>query len=461
MVRDLLERSIAWLNCGEIPPYRNYLTEKPLKRIRITMFASVTILFLLQLIILLWFNGSQIDDAKIYLGLATNCNNNGLFYPNNSHLNSNFIFAPGYVNLVILIMKFTTNIKCILFIINIPSCLIIIFSIYKICEKLFKSTIIPYIVVISMCLLPTLWVEVCSLRTELLYTMLAFSSIALIMHNSKKSLLFAGILLTFSNWVRPLAIVFLIVILFIFIVTKVNMKSVAIFTASMICTALLIGSATYISFGHFVFQSTTSGYNLIMGANDDADGSYNATVFTEGKIGYLTPEENASMTFFEKDKFYKSNAIEWIKANPARYSYLFMQKTFYLYANETYSMQALFNGEKNPSGVSYFINLYNDVKNDGISKMSVADVVTISSQIYYMLIILLFLLGNFYAVRLKIFPKILPLLLILFLGTAITIITVGAGRYHFPYLPIIFIIAAITIDVIYQRKSLKLKEKEL
>ena len=49
-----------------------------------------------------------------------------------------------------------------------------------------------------------------------------------------------------------------------------------------------------------------------MGANPDADGSYNDAVFTPA-IGYIGQD---GCSVFRKDSIWKSRAVEWIKENP-------------------------------------------------------------------------------------------------------------------------------------------------
>ena len=84
-------------------------------------------------------------------------------------------------------------------------------------------------------------------------------------------------------------------------------------------TVCVIGGIAYFNCGYFAYQATTGGYNLLMGASEGADGTSKFEVFGEGGAGYLSEKQKSEMTFKEKDAFYKSEAMKWIKENPGDY----------------------------------------------------------------------------------------------------------------------------------------------
>ena len=63
-----------------------------------------------------------------------------------------------------------------------------------------------------------------------------------------------------------------------------------------------------------------------------------------------------------------------------------------------------------------------------------------------MAILVLFVLGTIFSIKKKNWASLLLVLGILVLGTGMTIITVGGAKYHFPYLPIFFMMAAVYVD---------------
>lgn len=237
--------------------------------------------------------------------------------------------------------------------------------------------------------------------------------------------------------------------------TKVKLVNYIKLTSAILCVVIIIGTASYISSGHFVFQSVTVGVNLIMGANDDSDGSYNRTVFNEGKIGGLPNSDEIS--YKEKDSIWTKKSIEWIIQNPQKYIKLVPFKLMYMYAVDTYAFSTFYNNEKKTSGSDYISPLFENVMHFQFSEFTWVDFVVLINQALYMFYILFFLGGLIILFVKKYKPKeIFFLLTIIILGTGMTIITVGGARYHYPYLPIIFIISAALFHQLFcsRKKSL-------
>lgn len=235
--------------------------------------------------------------------------------------------------------------------------------------------------------------------------------------------------------------------------TKVKFINYIKLISAMICVVLIIGTASYISSGHFVFQSVTGGVNLIMGANDDADGSYNETVFNEGNLGYLPNYDDLS--YKEKDSIWMKKSIEWIKQKPIKYLALIPAKLLYMYAVDTYAFSTFYNNEKITSGSDYISSLVNNVLHLKFSRLTWVDYIVIINQVIYMIYLLMFLIGIVFLLIKKFNSKeIIFLIAVIVFGTGMTIITVGGARYHYPYLPVIFIISAALLNqLILNRKS--------
>jgi len=189
-----------------------------------------------------------------------------------------------------------------------------------------------------------------------------------------------------------------------------------------------------------------------MGANDDADGSYNNTVFNEGNIGYISDEDKSEFDYKDYSAFYKRAALDWIKDNPAKYLRLIPVKLFYLFSTDTYSAQSFFDNTINTSGKNYLVRL----KDILLLKSGVApafgDAVAIFTQLGYMALVMLFMASTVFVLKKGIWRTVLPLYVIFVLGTVMTIITVGGARYHFPYLPIFIIMSSLFIDGMIKSK---------
>ncbi|MDX1359672.1 MAG: hypothetical protein R3232_12635, partial [Clostridia bacterium] len=225
--------------------------------------------------------------------------------------------------------------------------------------------------------------------------------------------------------------------------------------AAVLAVVLVIGTVTYIYSGNFVFQSVTAGVNFIMGANDDADGSYSQYAFRQGRLAVIEDAENK--TYVEKDSIWTSRAIDWIMNNPGKYIALIPAKLFYMYSVDTYAFSTFYNNKVRTSGSEYIKPLASNVLNLNFKELTWVDYVVILNQIIYMALLVMMLVSFIYLlVKKKNTREVVFVLAILVLGTGMTIITVGGARYHYPYLPIFFIMSA---AFIYNLRSSRVSRK--
>jgi hypothetical protein len=170
-------------------------------------------------------------------------------------------------------------------------------------------------------------------------------SIYLFLLDSKATLFASGFLVGISIAIRPLGWAFIAAIILIHCYQfikgkKLKLKIISVYTGTALFI-VLFGSFTYSHFGNFEFTSTTGPVNLLLGANDDATGGFNATVHEKGKIGYL--ENPESMTYKQKGDFYFNQAAKWIKENPEKWITLIPMKIIHSFVWDDVSVTALFN----------------------------------------------------------------------------------------------------------------------
>lgn len=428
------------------------------RRIKIVSIVIWSIFIISQFIIAFWFSGEQISDAKRYVNYALSTAENETWYPDSTHLHNRYIFGNGYVNLLSLIFRFTTNMKFV-FIINIFLTQLLLGSCLFTIKKLSYNPIVRYYFVIMFCLLNTFISETVALRTETLFTALCFFALSFLHTNKKYMYILCGIILGLANWVRPLGIAFLIGGIVIHLFYKRHFKTILMTIFSYILTIILIGTLTYINCGHFIYQSTTFGVNLLMSANDNADGSY-MNITAEGEAGYIEPEKAKNMIFRDYDKYYTKLSFEWIMKNAFRYLAQTPAKFFYLYATETYSGESYFNNKTITGGIDYIKSIADKFKGNSKERLLLGDILIIFNQLWYMFLCSLAFIGFLInSVRRKnIFLN--AYLLIMLLGTCITLVVVGGARYHFPYLPIIIMYASVSFVTLLNNKiDNSIKEK--
>ena len=406
-----------------------------------------------QIFITFWFTGDQISDSETYLSIASSIAKTGTWYPNTTHLHSLYFFGVGYINFLSLIFRVTNNLK-VIFVINILLTQLLLGSCLFILKRISYSPVVRYYFVIMFCLLNTFVSETVSLRTETIFTALCFLALAFLHTNKKYTFILCGIILAIANWIRPLGIAFLLGGIAVHIFHKRKFKTILITITSYVLTIVLIGSFSYANSGHFIYQSTTFGVNFLMSANDNGDGSY-MDITQKGEAGYIEPQKAKNMIFKDYDKHFTELSLKWIMKNPLKYLAQKPAKLFYLYATETYSGSAYFNNKIATGGIDYIKSLVTKLSKRSNEKILIGDIMIIFNQIWYMLLGVLAVVGVLLKSIRKKYKILYAYLLIMVLGTGITLIVVGGARYHFPYLPIIMMYASIALETLLKKNNFK------
>ncbi len=412
---------------------------------------SIVILFtsvVIQVLLVLNFNSSQVSDQAVYLKLAENITVNNTFYPSNLNIYDDYIFAPGYINYLSLILKVFGNIRAILYF-NIFLLLTINFELFFLSKKYFSEKTAWLTLLLSSIYL-THYGIILYTSTELLFTSLALGCICLYTLDKLPYVVLSGILLALANWSRPFLPVFIVVIILMSLfLTQRKIFKFGVFFAALITTLFIIGFVSYKSSGFFVIQSSTSGVNLIMGANDFADGSYESTIFKRGNPGYIS--KNDSLLFNIRDKYLRETALNWIEDNPIKYLGLIPKKLYFMYIHDFHSLAPLSGDMGYKAGSKE--EIVNTIKN--FPRLKLVQWLMFVNQIFYILVLLI---GSYsYLLLIKNKNKMAILLgLIWILGTCMTIITVGGSRYHFPYIPILIIFTSHFVIGAFDRYKLKL-----
>ena len=386
-----------------------------------------------QIILIIYFWGvPQGSDMGTYIKIAQDCFEMGEWYPTTHNIYSQYIWAPGFVNYLILQLKIfgTVNLNSIF---NLLMNIIILYEVYLLGKHFFSNTI-ALLAVILFCLLYSNTMVVLSAGTELPFLFLSLSGLCLVFFSKSKivNFIFAGILFALANWIRPLVIIFVIAALTYMFLKKQNILSYLSLLLSIIIIVLIIGFSTYNKIGYFVYQSTTSGVNLIMTANDKAYGGVMSHVFKDS-TSTMYINEVEKLTFIERDSIYKSRAIEWIKENPVRFAFLYVKKIAGLYIEDSWADRPILGGDG-------FIGKYATGEISKSEFILRAFHMLLGSIAYYIVIILFII--SLWINRRKLLSERSIVLLIFILGTAITILFAVTPRYHHPFMFVMVLYAA-------------------
>ncbi|WP_298073562.1 hypothetical protein [uncultured Bacteroides sp.] len=420
------------------------LSDETLKK---TAISVVIISVIVQIFVMIYYWDVPLySDAGSYIERAKKCYMQGTWYPNSDNIYDYYIWSLGNINWLILQLKlFGTTAYNAVF--NLLFELGIVFNIYYISNFFFTKRV-SYVSIALYSILYSNLIIVVPTLTQLPYLLLVISAFSLCLKPTFIKLFLAGVLFTLGNSVRPLAVLFLISsVVYLIFFYRLKYKYYFSLLISISLCVVLIGCWTYKNTGHFIYQSSTSGYNLIMVANDEATGGV-INVFGPNDAGWI---ENADkVTYEEKDKIFRERAVAWIIDNPGKYILGYFKRLFLLYVEDAWSDR-------------YFaphITLGEIGRQNGFTVEFIVENIIpriLKGTCYY---IVLFLgICSLFSMRKEDWKSSKIVLLLLFvLGTCATCIFPPCAAYHHPYVFIIVIWAAWYIEKLVGKTGFKSKE---
>ena len=418
----------------------------------------LSLYFVIQILLLFRFPVQYTSDSGYYFKLAQDCISQRGIYPLPQHLFEDFILAPLYVNITVLLLAiFNSSLTIGIF--NIILNALQIFLLYKITtiiidEKAARISVILYILYLN-----NLGLVLLNL-TELLFTITISSSIYFYLKKIASSWLFTGIFCGLSIAIRPLGwalvISFLALIIYKIYKKEVRYSSLIFLLSGLFSIVLIFGSLTYLSCDKFIYTSDNGPLNILMGANDHANGGYYENVFEKGEAGYI--EHPEKLTFDQKEQFWMNQSFSWISAHPVKWIMLFPKKIFNMFAWDDISVSKLV--FSNFTLFNFLKAIKDHVPLDNILSgfTSVQIIIWALLILYHHLIYYFFLFFFIFGLikfRTIVFnnPDFNMLLLFITIGIIITLIAVGDPRYKYPYMFIIFIFNSLFISKYFIAKE--------
>lgn len=395
------------------------------------------------LLIFLFWDTPQKSDQGAYLKLAQTCFDKGQWYPNIDHEYSSYIWAPGLINFFILQLKIFGTLK-INFFLNLLMNIGIAYNIWVLCNKWFNKRT-AQIAITFFCIIYSNIMVVLPAGTEVPFVFLAISALNLCLTNKFRHLLLAGTLLAIANWIRPLIIIFLPALLLCLYKNNSRIGHYVALIAPIILLSTCIGFATKNRMGYFNFQSSTSGINLIMTANDKAYGGV-ATSLMNDTTNICHIKNAKNFTYAEKDSIWKTRAFEWIKKHPTKFAKLYIFKIAGLYIEDSWAERPILGGDG-------FVDKAAHGKADKTAIIKRVWNMFSKSLVYYVVIFLFFI--SLLKEKKGIFTNKGYLLLIIILGTLSTCLFSVSPRYHYPMMFAIIIWAAYGLDKLITAKKNK------
>ena len=342
-----------------------------------------------------------------------------------SQINDNYIFNPGYVNFLILQLRifhdFTFNGLIGLFL-NI----LLLISIRSIIRNLIGVEAVRWGTIL-FCLLSSNWFSIIPTMTELFFSSLLYLSLTLIRKNYWW-LIVSGLLMCYANYTRPLFVIFALPVLLYMIYLHFGWKRICTYFVSYsIFTLIITGLVLKYTDARGTADGTTMGVNLAIGANDSMNGRYNKGACMKGEYVYI----DDPMTAYDKNKFWRDGAVQWIKEHPLKYVAWMPVKLANLWWGDYY-YYGFIDGDMSVSNNSSF----------AFVMLRIVKIVIFSMPYYVILVLFAIGLWKMRSIVIGLWGVfMLPVIL----ASGMHMVLYGGIRYHYPYVPVLILYAVIGI----------------
>ena len=203
--------------------------------------AADLLLVVMQAVACAMYRAPHTGDAQSYWELALYCAQNHTFYPSPRDEFALYIFGNGYVNLLSLLLRLRETYAWV-YAVNMAFTQLLVFSVYRIMRRLCEGREAACAAVTLLCLLPALWGEAASSRTELCFMGLAFASLACAMEDGTGWHALSGVLMALCNWVRPLMVILLPMTLLLLVLRKKRLRCIAVYLLGAAAVIATIGT---------------------------------------------------------------------------------------------------------------------------------------------------------------------------------------------------------------------------
>lgn len=420
------------------------------------IIAITGIYFIFLLLILFIFGYTPTNDGDGYIDFAQVCLQSHTIYPCYSLiLGHPFIWNIGAVNAIEASLYTFHSIYPLLILYTLLKAFTAFF-IAKTAAILWNENI-ALIAILLFILYPNNWGEHTTVLSEVPMIFLTLCGLYLAVSKEKTIyFILSGILFGLANWFRPIAIIFIGALILYFIIQRQNkyiLKKSGALIAGYVTFILIVGYGCYQRTGYFIYQAQSLWFNMAEATYETSVAPhYNAPMYPKGTIRYIDNMKNK--TAIENNEIWKTRSIKWLKKHPLTYIKKIPGRMVYMYFNDMDNLCA-FKQNKKLSENNYITLPYRHFLRQ-FTHLTSIQYLAVANLIYYIFIIILFLYGIFTCVtKQKKYRKSLFLPLMIIIGGSLSIVIAihGETRFKAPFMPFIFMVAAIGTEQIILKNS--------
>jgi hypothetical protein len=215
--------------------------------------------------------------------------------------------------------------------------------VYRVTEKIYSKAAAQLAAIIYILYLNNLGLVLVN-YTELLFGIFVLSSIYFFISSEKnRNFLLCGLFVGLAIGVRPTGYALIASFLGIYIIQLFRKdyqhKKITLILCGMLVYVFFMGTLSTRNINHFEYTSTTGPANLIMSANPNAKGVYDAH-FTDTDSIYKTKK-----TYYDRNEYLMNQSIQFIKENPFRWVSLIPRKIYSMFIYDGWAVNKVLNRE--------------------------------------------------------------------------------------------------------------------
>lgn len=376
------------------------------------------------------------NDSLSYYRWAEENVKSGTLYPSkyNVHLQEEAIVTPVYINMEVVALTIWNDPKAI-YVLNALLNLGQLALVYLVALRLFGEG--PAVVggCLYMLYLNNLGLVLVN-YTEMAFGFFVLLSVYIFFTRQTNPALFlSGLILGLAIGVRPTGmaalIAYLLMVSWDMLHRRWEVRKSLTVAVGLCVYVIAAGLYTQHSVSDFAFMSATGPGNILLGANDQANGQYN--------VEELNMPESKIQSYKERNQALSRHAFDWIRAHPFQWISTFPRKIYSTYISDDFAVSQLL------LDPDWTFNRYvKDVRTGRLEQFESKPiayktaflVLNVYHQLFYMLLVAAFLLQALGVIRGKTLTRNEALLyLFIFVGFCMTVVgTIGSLRYKYNFL---------------------------
>ena len=400
------------------------------------LVATFTVIQLL-LIPLLGF--TPYPDCNGYMALAQQSTDAGGPYPVASQMGElAFLWNLGAVNLTQLSLWLFGSVTPLLIFYALMKG-VTAWMFYQVVSRLANEKT-AFVALIIYLLYPANYGESTSLLSELPFMFFSVAALYAVVRNHP---LLAGVLLAVGNWFRPMALVFIVVLLVYYLVKRNQwLKCSANLVIGYVLMICVIGGVNYARTGRFFYQAATGWMALMQYSWDhDSDQAPDRAFFEGGDPNIIPADRHYDV--LQKDSVWRSHFFVWLGNNTGEYLAQMPEKLARTYVSDNTTLCA-FLPEKNEQMYEYLSleTLWRE-----FPRLSVVQWLAVVNLLFYYLLLVGAVVGLFRCVRRKQHDVAVLCAGVILVGTAVLLFFGhGETRFHIPFMPFIILLTAFALQ---------------